>query len=88
MDGLFLPNESNLPIYFYEVQFQSDNDFYGRFFAEIFLYLSKTDLNNDWRGVVIYPNRRVESRNQERYQELLTSGRVSRIYLDELEQKC
>jgi predicted transposase/invertase (TIGR01784 family) len=85
MDGLFLPNESNLPIYFCEVQFQSDNDFYGRFFAEIFLYLSKTDLNNDWRGVVIYPNRRVESRNQERYQDLLTSGRVSRIYLDELE---
>jgi len=87
IDGVFLPNTINLniPIYFCEVQFQGDNDFYGRFFAEIFLYLSKTDFNNDWRGVVIYPNRRVESSNIQRYQDLLTSGRVNRIYLDELE---
>ncbi len=55
------------------------------FFAEIFLYLSKTAFNNDWRGVVIYPHRRVESDKILRYQDLLTSGRVTRIYLDELD---
>ena len=87
IDGVFLPNitDPSIPIYFCEVQFQDDQNFYGRFFAEIFLYLSKTAFNNDWRGVVIYPHRRVESDQVVRYQDLLTSGRVTRIYLDELD---
>ena len=87
IDGVFLPqpNIPQSPLYFAEVQFQPDIQFYGRFFAEIFLYLSKTDLPNNWRGVVIYPNRRVESQVTERYQELLDFGRVYRIYLEELD---
>jgi predicted transposase YdaD len=47
--------------------------------------LSKTDLINDWRGVVIYPNRQRESQNTKRYQELLDFGRLQRVYLHELE---
>ena len=87
IDGVFLPQEDDpeVPIYFSEVQFQADNQFYERFFAEIFLYLSKTELSGDWRGAVIYPNRQVESQTTRRYQELLDSGRVQRVYLDELE---
>jgi predicted transposase/invertase (TIGR01784 family) len=84
IDGIFLPNQPNYPIYFLEVQFQPDNNFYRRFFGEIFLYLSKTDLNNDWRGVVIYPNRQVESQDIAKYLELLQPPRVERIYLDEI----
>ncbi|ACK71466.1 conserved hypothetical protein [Gloeothece citriformis PCC 7424] len=86
LDGVFLPSETapDKPIYFAEVQFQSDGNFYSRFFAQIFLYLDKSPLSNDWRGAVIYPTRQVESRQIQRYQELLTSGRVRRIYLDEL----
>ncbi len=34
--------------------------------------------------MVIYPNCRIEPTNIQRYQDLLTSGRVNRIYLDEL----
>ncbi len=71
-------------IYFLEVQFQPDSKFYSRFFAEIFLYLDKTELTNDWRGVVIYPARSIEQTETRRYHELLVYGRVSRIYLDEL----
>ncbi len=46
IDGVFLPENNNpdTPIYFCEVQFQKDDNFYSRFFAEIFLYLSKTNL--------------------------------------------
>ena len=57
IDGIFLPQNNNphVPIYFCEVQFQKDDDFYGRFFAEISSYLSQTELTNDWRGVIIYP---------------------------------
>ncbi len=84
LDGVFLPKpEVDEPIYFVEVQFQVDPNFYSRFFSEIFLYLDQTQLKNDWRGVVIYPTRSVESRETGRYQELLNLPRVRRIYLDE-----
>ncbi len=87
IDGIFLPQNNNphVPIYFCEVQFQKDDDFYGRFFAEISSYLSQTELTNDWRGVIIYPNRRVDTDNIQRYRDMFTSGRVTRLYLDELE---
>ena len=86
IDGVFLPSleTAHQPIYFLEVQFQPDTKFYSRFFAEIFLYLDKTELKNDWRGVVVYPTRSIEPAETKRYQEILDSGRVSRIYLDEL----
>ncbi|MEA5518001.1 Rpn family recombination-promoting nuclease/putative transposase [Limnoraphis robusta] len=86
IDGVFIPNlnATNPPIYFAEVQFQSDSRFYSRFFAEIFLYLNKTDLINDWRGVVLYPSRNIDPGETPRYQELFHAGRVSLIYLDEL----
>jgi predicted transposase/invertase (TIGR01784 family) len=78
-------NHPQTPIYFCEVQFQEDKAFYQRFFTEIFLYLSKTDLTNDWRGVIVYPNPQVETNQVQRYRELLNSERVRRIYLNELE---
>lgn len=86
IDGVFLPTPNALdqPIYFVEVQFQRDPKFYSRFFAEIFLYLDKTELTNDWRGVVVYPTRSIDSGNSVRYRELLTPERVRRIYLNEL----
>lgn len=84
LDGVFLPNKPNQPIYFVEVQFQRDNKFYSRFFSEIFLYLHQTDLSNNWQGVVIYPQRQVENVETSRYTELINSERIWRFYLDEL----
>ena len=86
IDGVFLPvsNAPSPPIYFVEVQFQPDKKFYSRFFTEIFLYLDKTELTNNWRGAVVYPTRSVDTGETERYIELLTSQRIRRIYLDEL----
>ncbi|NJL60693.1 MAG: Rpn family recombination-promoting nuclease/putative transposase [Methylacidiphilales bacterium] len=71
--------------YFVEVQFQPDEKLYSRLFTEIFLYLHKTQLTNNWRGVIVYPSRNIDTGETDRYIELLTSGRVTRIYLDELE---
>ncbi len=85
IDGVFLPHAANQPIYFLEVQFQPDTKFYSRFFSEIFLYLYKTELTNDWRGVIIYPRQGVDTGETTPYAELLNSGRISRIYLDELD---
>ncbi|NEP51449.1 MAG: Rpn family recombination-promoting nuclease/putative transposase [Moorea sp. SIO3C2] len=86
IDGVFLPTTTTAqqPIYFVEVQFQRDSQFYSRFFSEIFLYLNKNEISNDWRGVVIYPSRNVDKGATQQYLELLDSPRVSRIYLDEL----
>jgi predicted transposase/invertase (TIGR01784 family) len=86
IDGVFLPavDTPEQPVYFLEVQFQADGKFYSRFFSEIFLYLDKTELNNNWRGVVIFPSRKVDTSYTERYTELLESRRVTRIYFDEL----
>ncbi len=86
IDGVFLPkSDPSSPIYFAEVQFQPDKKFYSRLFTEIFLYLDKTELTNNWRGVVVYPSRSIDVGETERYLELLTSGRVTRVYLDELD---
>ncbi len=73
------------PIYFVEVQFQPDKKLYSRLFTEIFLYLDKTELTNNWRGVVVYPSRNIDVGETQRYIELLTSGRITRIYLDQLD---
>ncbi|MEC4982491.1 MAG: Rpn family recombination-promoting nuclease/putative transposase [Oscillatoria sp. PMC 1068.18] len=87
IDGVFLPATSATeePIYFVEVQFQPDKKFYSRFFAEIFLYLDKTELVNNWRGVIIYPSRSVDKGETKRYQVLLDSEHITRLYLDELD---
>ena len=87
LDGIFAPPESEqeLPIYFVEVQFQSETDFYSRFVTEIFLYLRQTLPVNPWRAVVIYPRRSLDVGETANYSELLESERVKRIYLNELE---
>lgn len=86
IDGVFLPAEGEEnPIYFLEVQFQPDQKFYSRFFTEIFLYLNQTELTNNWRGVIIYPSQSIDTGETERYIELLNSGRVRRIYLNQLD---
>lgn len=85
IDGVFLPTQGDQnPIYFVEVQFQPDADFYSRFFAEIFLYLRQNKPQNDWGGVVIYPSRSVDTGDIRHYQEFFASGRVRRVYLNEL----
>ncbi|HEY9600984.1 MAG TPA: Rpn family recombination-promoting nuclease/putative transposase [Allocoleopsis sp.] len=86
IDGVFLPtsNTPSLPIYFVEVQFQQDSNFYSRLFAEIFLYLRQNKQANDWRAVVIYPTQNVDTGNILHYREFFASQRVRRVYLDEL----
>lgn len=86
IDGLFLPktDESEKPFYLAEVQFQHDADLYYRIFGELFLYLRQYKPPHLWRVVVIYPSRSLEPEQQQQFQELLSSPRVRRIYLDEL----
>ncbi|QSJ16457.1 Rpn family recombination-promoting nuclease/putative transposase [Nostoc sp. UHCC 0702] len=85
IDGVFLPtqDEEN-PIYFVEVQFQTDLDIYLRLVSEIFLYLRQNKRKHTWRGVVIYPTRSIDIGDTKDCHEFFTSQRVTQIYLDEL----
>ena len=85
LDGLLTPisDDLNLPLVFLEAQMQSDDDFYGRFFAEIFLYLRQYKIDRSWRGLVILRRRSQDLGSQSSYQILLDSW-VHRLYLEDL----
>ncbi len=87
IDGIFLPSRPAQSVYFAEVQFQEDPQFYARFFSEIFLYLRQYPEPNDWRAVVIFSSRNVEPDNSSNYRVLLNCNQVERIYLDEVNEE-
>jgi predicted transposase/invertase (TIGR01784 family) len=85
MDGVFLPPEPSGIVYFCEVQFQLDELLYERMNSEIGIYTYRNrERFFDWQAVVIYPNRSLEQSRTETVREILASGRIIRVYLDEL----
>jgi predicted transposase/invertase (TIGR01784 family) len=84
-DGVFLPPTPEGNVYFGEVQQARDNLLYERLMAEVSIFAYRDrDSFKDWRAVVIYPSRDIEQERLELVQEFLASGRITRIYLDEL----
>lgn len=85
LDGVFRPPNPAGIVYFCEVQFQLDELLYERMDSEtrIYIYRNRERFFN-WRSVVIYPTRSVEQSRRETVQDLLDSGRITRVYLDEL----
>ncbi|MEO1762802.1 MAG: Rpn family recombination-promoting nuclease/putative transposase [Cyanobacteria bacterium J06629_18] len=91
IDGVFLPPQDASPrvVIFAEVQFQSDELLYHRFFAESQLYMYRNAfLQDDWYGVIIFPSRSLEPKNTTIHQPLLESNKVRIIYLDELDNSA
>ena len=85
IDGVFIPPLPSGIIYFCEVQFQSDKLLYERMVSEISIYTYRNrNLFSDWRAVAIYPSRSIEQSNKDVVLEMLASGRITPIYLDEL----
>jgi predicted transposase/invertase (TIGR01784 family) len=84
-DGVFLPPTPAGNVFFCEVQQAKDNLLYERLLAEISIFAYRErDSFKDWRAVVIYPTRDIEQERLDVVQEFLDSGRITRIYLDEL----
>jgi predicted transposase/invertase (TIGR01784 family) len=85
LDGLLIPppDAPEAPLLFLEAQAQPDEAFYGRFFAEMFLYLHRRAPRQPWRALVLYPRRATE-RLDARYAEMLALPWVRRIYLEDL----
>jgi predicted transposase/invertase (TIGR01784 family) len=85
IDGVFLPPTPEGLIFFCEAQFQPDATLYERLVSEIGIYAFRyRDEFRDWRALVIYPSRSTEQSRLDTVEDIIESGRISRIYLDEL----
>jgi predicted transposase/invertase (TIGR01784 family) len=85
MDGVFRPPTAEGLVYFCEVQFQPDEVLMERLFSEVGIFIYRyRETFFDWRAVIIYPSRSLEQSRQEILSEMLASGRIVRVYLDEL----
>ena len=86
-DGIFMPTANDKPIFLAEVQFQPKEDFYSEFLAEIFLYLNQYRPIQDWQAVAIFARHNSEPTPDKFCQELITLGRIKRVYLEDLPQE-
>jgi predicted transposase/invertase (TIGR01784 family) len=85
IDGVFIPPDPSGIAYFCEVQFQLDDLLYERMLSEISIFTYRhRSLFLDWRAVAIYPSRSMEQSSKEIVVEMLDSGRITPIYLNEL----
>jgi predicted transposase YdaD len=85
LDGLFIPQSKNwnIPLIFLEAQMQSDAGFYGRYFAEIFLYPQQYPEKRPWQGLLILHNRQQYLGESVPYQ-ILLQEQVKCLYLEDL----
>ena len=58
--------------------------FYASFFTKIFLYLRDYQPVNDWRAVAIFTKKTLDPGVPKHYSEFEISGRLQRIYLDQM----
>jgi predicted transposase/invertase (TIGR01784 family) len=85
MDGVFVPPNPSGTVYFCEAQFQPDELLYERILSEISIYIYRhRNFFSDWRAIAIYPSRSLEQSDLSVVVDMLASGRITRIYLDEL----
>ncbi|MGK7932439.1 MAG: Rpn family recombination-promoting nuclease/putative transposase [Microcystaceae cyanobacterium] len=87
LDRIFFPDENRPddPIYFVEVQFQKDPDFYWRLITEMFLYLRQYKPLRPCYAVVMWGNEKLDEGLPLPYQGLVVTERIQRIYLDKID---
>jgi predicted transposase/invertase (TIGR01784 family) len=83
-DGVFLPKEPSLPIYFLEVQFYLLPSVFADLLAKAYTYLKQHDPRQQFRGIILFASRALEPADVAPYQPLLDAGLVQRFYLEEL----
>ncbi|MBD2327648.1 Rpn family recombination-promoting nuclease/putative transposase [Alkalinema sp. FACHB-956] len=85
IDGVFLPPDPSGVVFFAEVQFQHDPLLYERLVCEAALYFYRNrDRCRDWKLVAIYPDTATEQADCEPHQYLIDTGKLTRIYLDQV----
>ncbi len=86
LDGIFLPPKDNpdKAIYFVEVQFQTNPDFYWRFFSEIFIYIGQYKPSQNWQAVAIFASKSIAAEIPLAYRGLNLEEKLKIVYLDEI----
>jgi len=84
LDGVFLPKEAGLPLYFLEVQFYPLANVFAGLLAKIFTFLKQHDPAQPYVGVVLFDTRAQEPEALGPYQPLMDAGFIRRYYLDEM----
>ena len=83
-DGVFLPKETGLPLYFLEVQFYPLPSVYADLLVKAYSYLKQHDPGQAFCGVVLFAERSLEPTALSPYQALLDAGLIRRFFLDEI----
>jgi predicted transposase/invertase (TIGR01784 family) len=85
-DGVFLPKDPGLPLYFLEVQFYPLPNIYADLLAKVYTYLKQHDPAQEFLGVVLFASRSLEPTQAGPYRPLLDAGLIRRFYLDEMHE--
>jgi predicted transposase/invertase (TIGR01784 family) len=85
-DGVFLPKEPDLPLYFLEVQFYYSPTVFADLMVKVFTYLKQNDPGQPFCGVVLFANRALEPTELVPYRHMMDGGQIRRFYLDEMEE--
>ncbi len=83
-DGVFLPKRDGDPIYFVEVQFQKDDDFYYRLMQQVFVYLGQNRWRGDWKAVVFWAKPSLDPGIPMCYDAEVAAGKLRSLYLSEV----
>jgi predicted transposase/invertase (TIGR01784 family) len=83
-DGVFLPAEPGLPMYFVEVQFYSLASVFADLAAKMYTYLKQHDPRQEVLGVLLFASRSLDPGPTAAYRPLLDAGLFRCFYLDEL----
>src|SRR4029079_4673651 len=67
-DGVFLPKEAGLPLYFLEVQFYPLPSVYADLLVKVYTYLKQHDPAQAYGGVVLFADRSLEPTGLAPYQ--------------------
>jgi predicted transposase/invertase (TIGR01784 family) len=86
VDGVFLPKEPGLPLYFLEVQFYRLPTVFADLLVKVYTYLKQHDPGQPFCGVVLFASRSLEPTELSPYQRLMEGGQIQRFYLDEMEE--
>jgi predicted transposase/invertase (TIGR01784 family) len=84
VDGVFLPREPGLPLYFLEVQFYHLPSVFADLCVKAYTYLKQNHPKQAYCGVVLFAGRSLEPDGLAPYQPLLDAGLIRRFYLDEM----
>ena len=86
IDGLFVPplDKPLQPLYFAEIQFQTDEKLYERLFTETFLYLGQYQPQKFWYCVAVWGSQNLDKGIPRHYQQQHEAGLLKIVYLDQL----